>query len=254
MLAASNEWTWIPDGAMHARTDELLVVAYPAWIPFRYGAKVFDSARDPAGLIADVEAVVRAWGGDRVWWTVSDTTRPEGLEPELLRRGAEVVERMDVLAVPLPDGRPDLGVPGDVLVRQVVDEQTVRDFYEVSNDAFLVSGGTTEEQVAVALIEIEKRVEEGRVVSYVDGRPAGCGGWTLAGPVCRLWGGASHRELRGRGAYRAALGERPHLAAAAGATLALTHGVVTTSSPILRRTGFRRYGEQRVLVADMPPA
>jgi len=42
-------------------------------------------------------------------------------------------------------------------------------------------------------------------------------------------------------------------ARAAGASLALTHGIVDTSSPILRRIGFTRYGEERTLVLDLPP-
>ena len=72
------------------------------------------------------------------------------------------------------------------------------------------------------------------------------------GGVCRLWGGGTHRSLRGRGAYRAVLAARLTAAHAAGATLALTHGVVDTSSPILRRIGFTRYGEERTLVLDLP--
>jgi hypothetical protein len=47
------------------------------------------------------------------------------------------------------------------------------------------------------------------------------------------------------------LDARLHLASEAGATLALTHGVVGTSSPILRRAGFTRYGEQRQLARDV---
>ena len=81
------------------------------------------------------------------------------------------------------------------------------------------------------------------MVAYVDGQPAGTGGWTLAGPVCRLWGGATHSALRGRGAYRAVLAERLRMARAAGATLGLSLGRVETSAPILRGLGFTRYGE-----------
>jgi hypothetical protein len=44
---------------------------------------------------------------------------------------------------------------------------------------------------------------------------------------------------------------RLDIAVRAGATLALTHGRVDTSSPILRRLGFHRYGEQRQLVIDL---
>ena len=44
---------------------------------------------------------------------------------------------------------------------------------------------------------------------------------------------------------------RLRIALAVGATLGLTHGRVDTSSPIVRRIGFTRYGEQRQLVLDL---
>jgi hypothetical protein len=253
VLAASNEWTWVPDGAPHVRNDDYLVVAYPDYFLTRTSARVFGSDREPAELADEIVAIARGWGRDRLWWRVSDLTRPSGLEAEVLRRGAAVDDRMDVLALPLVQHLPDLGVPPDVDVQRVTDEQGLRDLYVVSNDAF---GGEepTREQLDEALREIESGTDGdvgGRFVAYVDGRPAGTGGWTLVGEVCRLWGGCTHGELRGRGAYRAVLGARLAVARAAGATLALTHGIVDTSSPILRRAGFTRYGEERTLALDL---
>ena len=258
VLAASNEWGWVPEGAPHVRTEEYLVVAYPDWFLTPTSARVFGSARDAAELADEICAVALGWGRDRLWWRLSDQTRPAALEPELLARGASVVDRMDVLALPLAgdvaDGDlPDMGLPDDVEVRRVTDEQTVRHAIAVGNDAF---GGAdpTDDQVATALVEVEQGLRDdssGRWVAYVGGRPASTGGYTLAGEVCRLWGGGTRRALRGRGAYRAVLDARLRTAHAAGATLALTHGVVGTSSPILRRIGFTRYGEERTLVLDL---
>jgi hypothetical protein len=68
--------------------------------------------------------------------------------------------------------------------------------------------------------------------------------------VCRLWGGATHSDVRGRGAYRAVLAERLRRARAAGATLGLSLGRVETSAPILRGLGFTRYGEAREVLLD----
>ena len=138
-------------------------------------------------------------------------------------------------------------------MRRVTDEQTVRDAILVGNDAF---GGEspTDDQVATALLEVERGLLDdsgGRWVAYVDGRPAGTGGYTLAGEVCRLWGGSTHRSARGRGAYRAVLDARLRAACAAGATLGLTQAGVETTSPILRRAGFTPYGEERRLVLDL---
>ncbi len=256
VLAASNEWAWVPEGAPHVRTDEYLVVAYPDYFITPTSARVFGSDRHATELVDEICGVARGWQRERLWWRLSEFTRPESLQPELLGRGATVVERMDVLALPLAGGVPDLGVPRDVQVRRVLDEATLRDVHVVSNDAF---GGEepTREQLDEGLAEVERGRHDdsgGRFVAYVDGRPAGTGGWTLVGDVCRLWGGGTHSALRGRGAYRAVLGARLRVAAAAGATLGLTHGIVETSSPILRRIGFTRYGEERTLVLDLPAA
>ena len=252
VLAASNEWSWVPEGAPHVETGEYLVVAFPDYFLNPTSVRIFGSERDAGELVDEIVDVARGWGRGRLWWRLSEFTRPTTLEPLLLTRGAAVEERMDVLALPLDD-LPDLDVPDDIQVRRVVDEPTLRDDYVVGHDAF---GGEepSREQVEMGLAEIRGGLADdtvGRFVSYVDGRPAGSGGWTLAGPVCRLWGGSTHSELRGRGAYRAVLDARLRTARAVGATLALTHGVVDTSSPILRRAGFARYGEERKLVLDL---
>ena len=253
VLAASTAWSWVPDFARSVVTDEYVVVAYPETFLTPTGARVLRSDRDPAALVDEVHAVARGLGRDRLWWTLSDTTHPAGLEDEVARRGGEVVERMDVLALVLTDGLPDFVVPPDVTVRRVTDRDGVRDALLISQSAF---GGSDpdDDEIALNLAEAERGLVDdsgGRVVAAVGGLPASTGGWTLVGPVCRLWGAGTHPDLRGRGGYRAVLDARVRLAAAAGATLALTHGRVDTSSPILRRVGFRRYGEQRRLVVDL---
>jgi len=253
VLAASNAWAWLPEGAPHVRTDEYLVVAHPEYFLTPTAARVFGSDRGAAELADELAGIARGWGRDRLWWRLSDVTRPAALEPELMARGARVAVRMDVLALPLAGGVPDLAVPPDVEARRVTDVSSVRDAILVANDAF---GGDepTDEQIASALAEVEAGLADdsmGRWVAYVDGRPASTGGYGLVDGVCRLWGGGTHRSLRGRGAYRAVLTARLATARAAGATLALTHGVVDTSSPILQRIGFTRYGEERTLVLDL---
>jgi GNAT superfamily N-acetyltransferase len=253
VLAASNAWAWVPDHARSVRTDEYLVVAYPDTYLTPTGARLLGSDREPAALIDDVHAVARDLGRDRLWWTVSDTSRPKGVEAELLRRSAQVVERTDVLGLDLTRGVPEMATGADVAVTRVTDREGVRDALLLSQSAF---GGSPpdDEELDHGLEEITRGLDDdsgGRVVASVVGRPASTGGWGIVGPVCRLWGGGTHPDLRGRGAYRAVLRARLEIAVGAGATLALTHGRVDTSSPILRRLGFRRYGEQRQLVIDL---
>ncbi|MDN5766997.1 MAG: hypothetical protein L0H96_16395 [Humibacillus sp.] len=253
VLAASNEWVWVPEAAPVVHTDEYLVVAYPGWFLQTAAARVFGSERDAADLVDEIGQAALSLGRQQLWWRVSDHTRPGGLEAELVARGAVLTERTDVLALPLEHGWPDFRVPDHVSVRRVLDEQALRDVYVVERDAFGSHEPTTD-QIADGLRELAVgRVDDsvGRFVAYLEGAPAGAGGWGVVDGVCRLWGGCTHTSWRGRGAYRAVLEARLTTAAAAGATLGLTHGLVDTSSPILRRLGFERYGEERVFRTDV---
>jgi GNAT superfamily N-acetyltransferase len=85
----------------------------------------------------------------------------------------------------------------------------------------------------------------GAVVAYVDGDPAAVAGVEIADGVARLAGGAVLEAYRGRGVYRALVATRLTYAAERGATMALTQGRTSTSSPILRRLGFVSYGQER---------
>lgn len=254
VLAAANDWSWVPGDGRYRRTDEFLAVEPPAYMGLPVLVHVYVSSRPAAQLVDDVVAVAQGWGQQQLSWRVSSSTQPKDLEPELVSRGGVVEQILDVLALPIDGDLPDFAVPADVTVRSVTDEPTLRDALLVSTDAF-PGEQVTDERVAQGLAELRSGLPEGpvgRVVSYVDGRPAATGGWTLVGPVARLWGGATHTELRGRGAYRAVLAERLRLAGPAGATLALSLGRRETSSPILRNLGFTVYGEQRVVFLDVP--
>jgi hypothetical protein len=268
VLAAANEWVWVPRDSRHRRTEEYLAVVPPAYMGLPVLVRVFGSTQGAAHLVDEVVGVARAWGEHRLSWRVSDATGPDatgpdatrpdatgpdGLEAELVRRGGVVEETLDVLALPLAGDLPDFAVPSDVTVRAVADEATMRDALLVSVDAF-PGEQLTEERVTADLEELRTGLHDGpvgRVVSYVDGRPAATGGWTLVESVVRLWGGAAHTERRGRGAYRAVLAERLRLARGAGATLALSMGRRETSSPILQGLGFAVYGEQREVLLDV---
>ena len=161
---------------------------------------------------------------------------------------------MDVLALPLADGVPDLGVPDDVEVRRVTDEQTVRDAIVVGNDAFGGDGPDATSRSASALAEVERGLARrlGRALGRLRRRASRRHRRLHARRrrVPSLGRRHAQRAARARGLPRRA--RRPAAAArAAGATLGLTHGVVDTSSPILRRIGFTRYGEERTLVLDL---
>src|SRR2546423_1522456 len=101
-----------------------------------------------------------------------------------------------------------------------------------------VTRSRSERAAAEVIGEVAERVRQW-------GKPAAVGGCTLRGEVAHLWGAVTLREYRRRGAYRAVLAERLRLARAHGATLALVKGRVETSGPILLRSGFAAYSEER---------
>ena len=133
--------------------------------------------------------------------------------PALVRRGAALEARMDVLDC--PSGRACPTSPCRRTSRGAGDRRgDGRDSLTVSDEA----SGTLRRRNAWPGPLARSGAASWTTPSagwcrYVDGQPAGTGGWTLAGPVCRLWGGATHTDFRGRGAYRAALadpaGDRP---------------------------------------------
>lgn len=249
VMAAADEWAWIPEGAPHVRTPDYLVIRYPDWFVFPTTARVLRPPDGASAVIDEAHAIVRGWHRDCVWWVVSDNGPSPAVEEELRRRGAEVTERTDILAIPLGGGVPDVAAPDDVQVRAVEDESSLRDALSVEADAFEWPEPTAE-QVRDGLAEVRAGQASGlagRLVAYVDGRPAATAGWGRAGEVLRLWGAGTAQAFRGRGAYRALLDARLQLGEELGCTLALTHGRVHTSAPILKRVGFTRYGEQRQL-------
>ena len=239
MLAASNEWSWVPEGAPHVRTDEYLVVAYPDHFLTPTAARVFGSdrdacrahrrdARDRTGLRAR-PALVDAVGHEpparprgRAHAARRDRSSSGWTSSPCRSEGRARHRRARRRRGPPGDG------PRDGARRAPRQPERLR---RLRPD---------DEEVARGLGEVERGLDDdsvGRVVASVDGRPASTGGWGLVGPVCRLWGGGYPRGPPGARRLPGRPPRPPRHRRAAGATLALTHGGVDTSSPILRRPG-----------------
>jgi hypothetical protein len=242
---------WVPGGAVELRTDDYRLIRYPDVVldpTFRAAQVTWSRTKRPLEeIIGEIVAYARVWDVPGVAWWVSAATEPAGTEDVLRARGAELIDAVQVLARELGGGLPPLDVPGDVVVELVRDERTFR-----ASSAVSVQGwGRTEpdqaelaRQLGETLADLD-RWSSFRVVALVDGVPVSTGGCTLAGEVAQLWGAITLPASRGRGSYRAVLGERLRLASEHGATLALVKGRVMTSGPILRRAGFADYGEER---------
>ncbi len=179
-----------------------------------------------------------------VWRVRLDS--PPGVEQLLLERGGTIDETLDVFALDLTAGLPDLGAH-EVELRWTTDAQTMHDSLAIGVAVF---GGTmpadSETYRGSARDAVGLRVGRGgSVVAYVDDQPVGTGGISSRGPVAGLWGGAVLEGFRGRGIYRALLAARLEYAAGHAMTMALVKGRVETSGPILRRAGFGVYGQER---------
>lgn len=243
VLARAAEWVWVPAEARELRTPEFWLVAYPAHFSEPTMAMHLTTTRSPEALVDDVLEAASAFDRTSVAFAgLSSATEPPTLEPLLAERG-ELAETLAVLARPLVE-LPDLDVPDDIEVRQVLDLQTRRDEDHVSTTVF--GGGLMDdEQLAESLERVLAQPLDPHWVAYRAGVPVGAAGMAIASDVARLWGGSVLPEARGTGAYRALLDQRLRTGRDSGCRMALVKGRVATSAPILRRAGFTAYGEER---------
>jgi GNAT superfamily N-acetyltransferase len=246
VVAASNAWTWIPDYATTAETDEYLLVRFPDYFDHPLELLRFHPARPVEDAIETALASARQFGLPVLYWMVR-LDSPSGVPAALIARGATVDETLDVLARDLSGGAPDLPPPAaDVRLRWALDADTARDGSAV--DAAVFGGSVAPEDRLAANAEHDVVAfptgAGGTVVAYVDGAAVGSGGVTMNDGVARLWGGGVREPARGQGVYRAILGARLHYGAAHGATMALVKGRIETSGPILRQAGFTAYGQE----------
>lgn len=253
-LAASAAWVFVPAGAPRVETDEYLLVRHPDWTerpvqlawtrPGRPIHEILDEVLEQARSMVDPSVPASA---EVAWWVRLDA--PDGLEEALVAHGARPDETVDVLARSLEDAgddEPSLD-PADVELRWSDDLAVFADAVHLAAEVF--GGSATDRAVLEATFPGEAaKVRSGgggAVVAYLDGRPVGSGGLSIAGPDARLWGGVVLPDARGRGVYRAVLAARLEYARWAGADLAIVKGRVQTSGPILRRAGFAAFGQER---------
>jgi GNAT superfamily N-acetyltransferase len=250
VVAASNAWVWVPDNATSEGTPEYLLVRFPDYFDHPLELLRFSPADTSApGLASAVDEVLdraRRFGlPDLYWWVKLDS--PPEVADVLLARGATVDETLDVLAVDLRQGPPELLPPvTKVTLRWATEVATHRDGTQVGVTVF---GGSMppDERLAEEARRDSATVKAGdggMVVAYVDDAPVGSGGVAMAHGVARLWGGAVIEAARGQGVYRAILAARLKYGAAHGATMGLVKGRVNTSGPILRQAGFSVYGQE----------
>ena len=247
-IAASSYW--VPPESETLVGDGFVMVRYDNGFAYDTGVYEIDSERSATEIVDDVIEVTRQWGRPAAYWNgLTEHTRPTGLIDLLRDRGGVEVERLAVLALDLTAGRPGLDVPYSIHTEVPLDRPSCEAAAAVAAEAF----EQPVRPVADADVEGQRHtVESGAgtsYVAYIDDRPAATGGMSYVadGRVAKLWGGATARWARGRGAYRAVLDARLAAATERGCEVAIVGGRLTTSAPILRRAGFRMHGEEFML-------
>ncbi|MDR6866661.1 hypothetical protein J2Y69_001254 [Microbacterium resistens] len=249
ILRASAAWVWLPRGS-ESEDEHLQLVRYPSRFGGGVRASMVDSPDDPAAVVDHAIQRTRAWGETRLTFWVGAADSPD-VEEELRHRGAVHDDTVTVFVRPI-DAEP-VAFPSNVTTEIVRTPEQVREVDAINVPVWeqqpLDAAGLAEE-----LAEVTSSLESGvgaRVLARIDGRPASTGGCTIVDGFLRLWGAATPAELRGRGAYRAVLARRLRFGAENGAATALVKGRVATSAPILARSGFTRYGEDRSYTLDL---
>ncbi len=244
-VAEASGFVWVPETATRVETDEFLLVRFPDYFDHHLVLAGFRPEREPDEVADEVLAKAREFDEpELVWWVKLGAGA--GADELVQARGGVLDETLDVLALDLAPGLPDLGEHA-LTLRWTTDEPTLRHAYDVLKVVF---GGDvpSEHRLRVESEQVRRDVDTGRgggLVAYLGDRPVGTGGVTVADDVARLWSGSVLEEHRGRGAYRALLAARLEYAARHGATMALVKGRVETSGPILRRAGFAAHGQER---------
>ena len=207
----------------------------------------FDSDRPAEDVVDDVLAAVGAIGRDSVAiMGLGDLTRPEGLEAHLVDRGATLRETLAVLALDLTKAPPTWRCR---VTSRCVPSPTCRPSGTTTGSGWRSSAAPCAPRRSWRRRSPPSPTAAATRCWWPTAAtpPLGTGGYTVAGDVLRLWGGAVVPEARGTGVYRAVLDHRLRAGRALGCRVALVKGRVDTSAPVLRRAGFATYGEEAYL-------
>lgn len=243
ILRASATWVWFPrDGDQEK--GALQLVRYPARLGGGVRASQVDSTDDAATVLDHAIARTREWGESQLTFWTNASDEPD-LESELRRRGAEHIDTVAVFARPVDELA--VAVPSGVTAEVVRTLEQVREV-DAINVPVWEQAPLDDAELADELAEVLSGLADGegvRVLGRLDGEAVSTGGCTIIDGFTRLWGAATLERARGHGAYRAVLAERLRASAELGAVTALVKGRLSTSAPILERTGLRHYGDER---------
>jgi GNAT superfamily N-acetyltransferase len=194
---------------------------------------------DGAELDALIARQVEAFGerGERFEWKLHGHDRPADLPDRLRAAGFEPEELETIVIAPVAGVAGPLVLPDGVELREVTERRDLDRITALEQEIW-----DLEHSWLAEMIEGERAVDPDSitVVAAEAGDAVVCAAWIrfAAGTeFATLWGGATLREWRRRGIYRAMVAYRANLAAARGYRF-LEVDASDDSRPILERLGF----------------
>jgi hypothetical protein len=206
----------------------------------RFGADEVDDVR------AEVHALLRERGRTSTQWEIGSAARPENLVDLLLARG--VVPDRDPYAVALVLRHEPRPGPDGAVARRVATFAEYVAGSEVQYEAFEMEGAELAESRALLP---QMWADDAYVMHavWMDGEIVCAGTVSPVPEGLLLYGGATAKAARGRGAYRALLRARWDDAVALGTPALITQGG-SMSRPILERAGFEPVGHVHMLLDE----
>jgi len=194
-------------------------------------------------VIAEVRATLRERGRTQTQWEVGSSA-PPGLVDALLERGIERDKEPYAVALVLTSEPPPIAE--GLTARRV---ETFEE-YAAANAVQWEAFESSAEDIAESRELLAQRYRETVNVMHavwLDGEIVCAGTSAPTEHGFLLYGGATAKRARGRGAYRALNRARWDDAVACGAPALITQGG-SMSRPILERLGFERVGEVHMLM------
>ena len=194
-------------------------------------------------MVAEVHATLRERGRTQTQWEVGSSA-PPGLVDALLERGIARDKEPYAVALVLTSEPPP--IPEGLTARRV---ETFEE-YEAANAVQWEAFEAPEEDIAEARGFLPERYRVTPNVMHavwLDGEIVCAGTSAPTEHGFLLYGGATAKRARGRGAYRALNRARWDDAVARGTPALITQGG-SMSRPILERLGFQRVGEVHMLL------
>jgi hypothetical protein len=249
VVALDDRESQFAAGRLRFETPEYLLFVVPGSHELTYVRRFQSTPEQVEATIDEVLARARSAGAPGIRWAISPSSTPEDLSKRLGRRGFVQFAAAETLYFPLGTTDapriPPGGPPGSISIREAITDEEMDVFSRLGEEIFGDPPAPAEflRNLRAEVRETIRTTGHSELfLAYARAMPVGRGGLSVTGPVGRLWTSGvlvSHRRL---GAYSALVRERCRVALAMGAELALTHALVGSSGPILKRLGFESAG------------